>query len=526
MAYGSGYMGDATSGIGQGLAYVIPEGGAAKYAMNLAQEHASQLQQLVKQKQALAIKAQEQYQNDFKDQKLPQAFAPFDKELNTRFNSWIQKGAKQYATTGKNPYNDPEFMAQYNTDVLTPARKSQELGANYTKLRAIAETDPGNKYTKDSKQAVIDYQKQMESDPFSTLDKPLPQLVETPATVDDLVKTLKATSTKSDDGTWETKGPDSSAHKAQAFAALLGDEKWHPLLKKYGYNPDLPDFGVYTDPKHPNGKRVWYTNETFTGHQADDILSAPDDPRNARILQTLGIDPANDQNAKYKLQHAIADQNAAMGSAVTDVAGRKDAEVPTERDRKYADANFGLAQARLGIAEERLQLSKDKEAKKAQETDSLIEKMRTGEHGSGEELAAHFATNPSYGKPLAIRANPKKPDEIAIDVPAKVKANPNYNPDLPPSNINAPTIQVQKPYTIQLNKQNVADFHAKLAYLLKESGGDKKLDKESKRLNQPSGIPPAKKTIKQSDIAAKAAVAGYTTKEYTELLKQKGIKIE
>ena len=52
----SGYMGDATGGIGQGLAFVLPEGKANEYAMQLAQTHAAQLQQIAKQNLAQKAK--------------------------------------------------------------------------------------------------------------------------------------------------------------------------------------------------------------------------------------------------------------------------------------------------------------------------------------------------------------------------------------------------------------------------------------------------------------------------------------
>lgn len=476
MAYTSGYTGDATSGIGQGLAFVLPEGKTAAYAMQLAQTHAQQLQDVARQKLQLQVKQQEQYQKDFKDQQLPKAFAPFDKQLNDRFNKWLQKGASQYATTGKNPYNDPDFMKDYNDNVLTPARQSLELGQNYTKLRAIAETDPTNKYSKESKQSVIDYEKKIKDDPFSALTQPLPQLVETPATADDLAKTLKAVPIKTDDGRWETKGPDSSSHKAQAFAALVGDPKWHPLLQQYGYNPDLPDFGVYTDPKSSTGKRVWYTNPTYTEHMADQILESPADPKSQNILKALGIDPVNDKFAREKLQHAISDQNAAMGRAVNDIAARKDAEVPVERQRKFGEERLDLAERNYELATERLKFSKEKQDAKTYYGRDLIERMGSGEDGAGEELSEFYKANPNYGAHLHFSTT-EGGSKIAIEVPQKMKPNTNYNPSLPVSKINEPTIVAQKGYTVHLDKNKPYEFKAGMVQLLKNVGIPASADK-------------------------------------------------
>jgi|SRR5579863_485565 len=528
MAYTAGNIGDQT-GIGQGLAFVLPDGKAGAYAMQLAQTHAQQLQDMVRQKQAAQAKLNEQYQKDFKDQQLPAAFAPFDKELNDRFNKWLQKGAAQFAQTGKNPYNDPDFMKEYNSDVLTPARQSQELGQNYTKLRATAETDPGNKYTKASKQAVIDYEKTIKDDPFKALTQPLPQLEETPASADDLVKTLKATSVKTDDGTWETKGPDSSSHKAQAFAALVGDDKWHPLLKSYGYNPDLPDFGVYSDPKSPTGKRVWYTNPTFTGHMADQILESPEDPKSQRILQTLGIDIKTDKFAREKLQHAISDQNEAMGRAVTDISTRKDAEVPVEKQRKFGEERLEIAEKNLSLSEQRLAFQKEKQDAKVYYGKNLIERMGEGEQGAGEELSEFYKANPNYNAHLHFSTT-EGGDKIAIQVPEKMKANPNYNAALPVSALNSPQIVAQKGYTVHLDKNKPFEFKAGMVQILKNVGIPASADKimaPNPHENKPTTPEPQYKTsIKKSDIAAKAAAAGYSTEEYMNLLKQKGIKIE
>lgn len=525
MAYTEGNIGDQT-GIGQGLAFVLPASKSIAYAQQLAQTHAQQLQEMSKQKQALALKQQEQYQKDFKDQEIPKAFAPFDKELNDRQNKWLQDGAKAYATTGKNPYNDPYFIARHNTEILTPARKSLELGENYTKLRAISETDPNNMYTKESKQAVIDYQKQIEQHPFDTLDKPLPQLVETPASVDDLIKTLKPTSIKTDDGTWETKGPDSSNHKAQAFAALVEDNKWHPILQQYGYNPSLPDFGVYSDPKSPTGKRVWYTNDTFTGHMSDQILDSPEDPKSKAILQTLGIDPTVDKFAKEKLQHAISDQNAAMGRAVNDIGNRIDAEVPQEKTRKFGEERSGIAEANLSLAQQRLALSKEKQDAKTFYAKNLSERMLNGEEGSGEELSAFYQGNPNYGKPLQM--SPMKDGKRTITVPEKTKPNPNFNPSLPVSKINPPTITAQKEYKVNIDFNKEYEAKAKLSSIMHNVGINVNPDKYMQPTPHKNDAKPGKYVTgeKLKSLVGKPGYEGYTEQEIQDYYRKNGYTIK
>lgn len=485
----SGYLGDATSGIGQGLAFVLPEGKANTYAMQLAQTHASQLQQLAQQKQQQALKAQQQYETDFKNQTLPKAFAPYDKAIDKAHNDWQAKWAGEYAHTGKNPFSNPDAMAEYNTKVLEPARMSNEVGQNYAKIRAVAETDPTNKYTKTSKQAVIDWEQKLNKGDLSTLNEKMPQLVENPSTIDDLVKTLKpvASTSKTNDGRMETevKGPDTSNHRAQAFSSLLGDPKWHDVLKNYGYNPELPDFGVYTDPKSPTGKRVWYTNPDFTSHQADLILAAPTDPKNAQILQTIGIHP-EDQYAKEKLQHAITDQNAAMGKAVNDVGSRLDASVPSSKESKrvFGDDNLRLATERLGLSEDRLALSEEKAAQAKGKSDAptvrqdLIERARLGDKdengiGAGEEIKSIVSANPAFnigGKQgqLGILLDPKDKNIQHWHIPEKQLSGSNT------IRAHTVTLDASKPTTYQagLNEimNNITGEHVSLTKAISEHG--------------------------------------------------------
>jgi hypothetical protein len=430
---GSGFMGNATSGIGQGLAFILPESKSATYAMQLAQTHSSQLQDMAKQKKAQQLKEQQEYESSFQAQKLPKISAPFVKMFSKMDEDWKKKAADYHVNSGgKSPFSNPEMMADYNDTVIAGAAKANDLWTNYTKQRSIAETDPTNKYTKESKKKVIDYEQHMMDNPEKSLDEKLPQLVENPKTVNDMIKTLKVNSITNNDGRYETKMPNSSNHKAQAFSALMQDPQYHDILKGYGYNPDLPDFGVYTDANNANGKRVWYTNDAFTGHQADLILSAPEDPKNADILNKIGIHPG-DQYAKEKLQHVITDQNSAIGKAVTDIGGRMDSEVPTERKRVYSEERMDISEGRYNLAIEKAQKANDKNDAPTVRQD-LIERARIGTKdqkgiGAGEEIKAIVAANSSFNGELKIGFDPKNKNIQTFTVPERTISGGNVIPE-------------------------------------------------------------------------------------------------
>lgn len=460
MAYTAGNIGDATSGIGQGLAFVLPDSKASTYAMQLAQTHASQLNAYAKSIQQQKLREQAQYQKDFQSYQLPDAFAPFDKELNNRFTKWQNEAAYYHATSGKSPFTDPDIMKKYNDDILVPARQSMEVGKQITKLMSDADLDRDGKYSEASKKAVADYYEKLKTDPFGTLNTPLPELKERDFTPDDLVKTLRRTG-------------DDSENKAQIFSAAMGDPKWHNMLKQYGYNPELPDFGVYTDPKSPYGKRVWYTNSTFLQHQADEILGNKEDPKNQQILQTLGIDPDKDSYAEQKLMHAIQDQNAAMGRFVSDVAPRM---YDADKARELADR-----QQSINIAKQHLNLDYQKESresahqkwiethqKQANQYATLILNGSEGDRkNTYASLSKLYESNPYYRKSLKISDDGAS---ITIEVPPKLTKDPNHIEGSKSAHNPPPYKEIQPGYSVVLDKSDEQSVNSGIFELLKNVG--------------------------------------------------------
>lgn len=476
MAYTSGYTGDATSGIGQGLAFVLPEGKSQQYAMQLAQTHSAQLQDIARQKQIQALKLQQQYEQDFKDQKLPQAFAPYDDLINKRFNDALKEGASRYATTGKNPYNDPAFKSKFD-DLNTMARKSKELGDNYTKLAALAGTDPNNKYTKESKQKVLDYLDEIKKNPEGVLDKPLPQLVETPASADDFVKEIRPLG-----------GGDLDINKSKVFVALHNNpEKWGKLASQYGVDLGKLDFGIYADPQHSTGKRTFHTDDAFADWQAKDILAHPNDPNNAQHIKDFGWDISKDPNGEYndhkveeRIKHAIIDQNAGwnkmigeLGSQITDP--EKTQQLKDQRQSQQVQLhNMRNADKRLAIEEERLKMAKDKE-----HADNIVNNLfeNTDPTKSLERFSAIsklYESNGYYGKKLDIKDDGTN---VTITVPARKKINPQFNPILGESKINPKFIETVPAHTVHLDRNNPYEFKAGIYQLLKNTGSPAAISK-------------------------------------------------
>jgi hypothetical protein len=317
MADLSGFIsnnGGGSQQMGQGLAYVLPESRTGQYAMQLAQEHTAQLRAdaLFRQKQQQQLEAQ--YQDDLNKQKLPEYWAAAGKPINDNYNQWLKKAADYHATTGRNPFNNPEYQKEFNDKVLLPARQSKELEQGIGKLLPLVAADNEGHYTEESKNTVNQYVDGVMKNPLDYLGKPLPQLAGTPSGIQDLFKLIKPVSVQHDDGTTSISVPDVSKMKEQAYA-LSHDPRWNNLkASKYGINNDLPDFAVYNQ----EGKRVWYTNPKFTSDKADAILANPNDPVNAEVIAKLGITD-EDPYKKEKLQTFIAKQNQGMGTFISDV---------------------------------------------------------------------------------------------------------------------------------------------------------------------------------------------------------------
>lgn len=186
---------------------------------------------------------------------------------------------------------------------------------------------------------------------------------------------------------------------------------------------------------------------------------------------------------------------------------------------------------------------------------TLLTTMQQQTPGTGEKLASlapkgQYAAKDHVG--LGINPTtgthdfsfPAHVDQKAIEFNKDMKSKwAKEYPDLPydPTvtgygKLKEETVAPAKNY--QLNP-NSPDYVAQAAQMAKEQninlsqlnqiegvkGGHGQIPQV--RINtQPTQQPSVKKMIKQSDISSKAAAAGYTVKEYTQLLRQKGVIIQ
>lgn len=380
MALAEGFFGTATNGIGQGLAYVAPQTRSEDYAMQLAMADS---QRLAAQSQA-RLKRQQELEDQFRDQwlkqKAPEFWSPFDEKIRSNEEAWKKDAAQYYSSTGRSPFNNPDFISRWNRDVIDPASKSNELAKEYASRQAAIQANP-DRFSQGSIKELNDWYSKVQQDPNFAL-KPegqIPNLKQKEVTANDFDQEVKPVAIKNNDGTWDTTRPNTAAHKDQVYEVAMGNlEKWAPVLQKYGFNPNAPDFPVYV-----NGRRVWYTNDRFIDKTATDIINSP---QKDQVLTSLGIDPAN-AFADEQLKEVIRKQNSAMGKFVTERASAADAKVTQDTTRSYAgDAN---ARANEGISLERARFNRGDDSKDEEKplyiTD-LTNRIIDEEPGSGEAL--------------------------------------------------------------------------------------------------------------------------------------------
>lgn len=165
-----------------------------------------------------------------------------------------------------------------------------------------------------------------------------------------------------------------------------------------------------------------------------------------------------------------------------------------------------------------------------QDLSSRLRNTATAKDASGE-FGTLISSNPAYLKAPAFKYNGD--GTYNLTVPAKYKFDGEKQVEGMPNS----TRDIVKPaYTIKVDPRNATDFDTKIGNVYRDVTGDN--TGIASKVNTPAGkghVPnsqagqrtaPIKNTIKQSDIATKAAAAGYSVKEYTDLLKQKGIKIQ
>lgn len=413
MAISPGFIGNSTNGIGQGLAFVLPQSNTEKYAMQLGQQHAADLRAAAIAQQKQQQELQAQYQNDFAAQKLPEYWATAGKPINDAFTKYQQDAANYMAQNGKSPFGNPDFTKQFNDTVLLPARQSKEIEQAGSKLIPMIAADHDNKFTEDSKQNVLKWWDAAQKDPSSVFGQPIPQLQGMPSDINAFNKLIKPVSIKNDNGTISTTVPDASSMMQQAYVNSV-DPRWNNLKKtQYGIDPELGDIGgVY----NPQGKRVWYTNPVATQHITQGVLDNPTEPHNAEIITKLGIQPT-DPYAFEKIQAAITKQNAGYGKFISD-AGKYGSSLVNKTTDVTPDKYLLHLQQKEQFDKEHPKPTKEDAPTYFQD---LSERMRTGVPGSGEELNQWIGTNPDYGH--GFNVDNSNPSAVKITVPAKYTFN-------------------------------------------------------------------------------------------------------
>ena len=533
MAVNGGFIGDATNGIGQGLAFVLPQSNTEKYAMQLGQQHAAELRATAQAQQKRQLELQDQYKKDFASTKIPEYWSTAGKPINEAYAKYQSDAADYMAKTGKNPFSNPDFIKQYNETVLLPAKQSKEVEQIGEKLIPLVAADNEGKFTEDSKQQVLQWWDKAQKDPASVFGQAPPQLKGTPSGIQDFYKTIKPVSVKNDNGTLSTTKPDTSAMMAQAYNNSA-DPKWNNLKTQYGIDVDLGDIGgVY----NKDGKRVWYTNPTATASIAETVLENPNEPHNAEIITKLNIRP-DDPFAKEKIQTAITKQNQGYGKFISDAGKYGESIVSTERDVKPAFTPYQLFQ----MDWKRSHPNGEKAPAEPTYFQDLSERMRTGVAGSGEELSTVFANNPSYLNGLTI--DKRDPTKIKIKVPTKYKTDPDAALDedgKPIARPNADRVPLDREHTYTLDSTNPVQFAAGLAQIYKLGTGEtvaptKGLTQSGKGKVK-DGLNPVQKTSdasmtksvpmsKVKSLVGKKGYEGYTEKELVDYYKSQGYKIQ
>ncbi len=347
MAIGEGAFGNQT-GIGQGLAYVLPQSRAEGYALQLAQDESKQLASAA----AAQLKRQQAVQDSigkqFSAQKLPALWSPYNSVVADNSAQWQQKAAQFNASTGKSPFTDPELMKEYNTKVNGLAQQSKDLGTKYGKLYSAAVADAGNKYTPESVKAVLDFEEDIKKDPMGALNKKLPELKLQPASFNDFAKLIKPVSDTKQTGTLDTVRANRESHIDQTLNTLMSNpEKWGGMaLEQFGLDLTKPTYPVVGK----NGRKVYPTNDATVATLVDGIIASPNE--GVETFAEFGVDPA-DQFAKEKLVDAIKKQNQGIGKILTQSADLADSKVSTKTAVSYDARNQQRADARLAKSESR-----------------------------------------------------------------------------------------------------------------------------------------------------------------------------
>lgn len=339
MAFGDGSIGTQT-GIGQGLAYVLPQSRTEDYAFQLAQDDSKRLAAAAAAQLKRGQAQEDAIAKQFAAQKLPALWSPYNKAVADASSSWQQKAATYNAATGKSPFTNPELMNEYNTNVVGLGAKSKDFGDRVTKQYSAALNDAGNKYTPESVKAVIDNYDAILKNPMGALDKPLPELKVKPSSFTDLAKEIKPQVVENKTGSLNTTRPNREANIDQARTIVLNNpERWAPMLQKE-FNVDI------TKPTFPllsaSGRNIYPTNDKAVEVIADKILATPN---GVQQVAEFGIDPA-DPYVKERFMDAIKKQNAGFGKYLSEAADNADARTKKSTARSYEGERMALARSR------------------------------------------------------------------------------------------------------------------------------------------------------------------------------------
>lgn len=407
----SGFEGTET-GMGQGLAYVLPQSRTVGYFMQLANEKAQERRQqaaLLAQRQQ---KANEEYAQHLYAYKTPEIARDYTNWLQPKFDSLLDQASQYHATTGGDPFTNPNFIKQFN-DLTSVAKNTHEANLTHTAY-ATQLADKSKNYTPESKQAGIDWLNNYQKDPVGNLYTAPPPLTERNLDMNDAVKLGHSTPMQFPQGGYNVTVPNRHNHIVQG-QTILSQPEFAPLLQQNGINPAIGDIGGI-----PNGHggTIYPTTVPEVNAIADHIIQNAAQPHFAQTLQVANINPT-DPHAKDKLVDVITRQNAGYGKVYSDFANRLDANVENKKVPDYGEA-------RLSIAEERLRLAQEKAAGGAANPtyfQDLSERMRTGTPGSGEEFAQQVKQNPAYrGQPVHYDLD--DPTAVKITVPPQYKYDP------------------------------------------------------------------------------------------------------
>lgn len=479
------FTGDQT-GMGQGLAYVLPQSRSVGYFMQLANEKAQQRRDDAAELKAKQQKVNEEYANHVYQTKTPEIANEYTKWLQPKFDDLLGQMADYHTKTNQDPYTNPFFVKQFN-DLSTVAKNTHEANLTHTAYAAQI-ADRSKNYTPESKQAGIDWLNAYHNDPVGNLYTPPPPLQERNLDLNDAVKLGHANANVRSEGGYTITEPNSHNHVIQA-QAILSQPEFAPLLQQNGINPTVGDaFG------QPNGHggTIYPTDTPTVNAIADHIIQNAAQPHFAATLQAANIDP-NDPHAKDKLTELVQRQNAGYGKVLGQFRDRLDANVETKKVPDYGEERLGISEANLELARQRLADMEAKQAEKSGPTyvQTLAEKSRNDilsqfQNGPKEisnpfpELDKLYKNNPNYLNGVKPVVEPN--GNIKVIVPAQYKYDSkSADPNIP----NSGRIPVKDAYSVTFDPNKPDEFKSLYGQLFDQATGEKA--GQPSKINTPGG---------------------------------------